>query len=156
MKTSNGMNKAITIFVLALAFIGGFLIFYNPKPVSSPNENNSEAINTEQKWESKIDEQASVTVTVTPSDLSLKSNEWKFDVVLSTHSVELDQDMTQVAVLVDDGGNEYKPLRWEGAPAGGHHREGVLTFNRITLASKSIELKVSGVGDVVRSFTWQF
>jgi len=155
MKTSNGMNKAITIFVLALAFIGGFLIFYNPKPVSSPNENNSEAINTEQKWESKIDEQASVTVTVTPSDLSLKSNEWKFDVVLSTHSVELDQDMTKVAILIDDYGKEYSPARWEGAPAGGHHREGILTFTKITPFPKSVELKISDIGDVVRIFNWQ-
>src|SRR3989344_2074671 len=114
------MNKAITIFVLALAFIGGFLIFYNPKPASGPTKDNSQAIDTQQKWESKIDEQASVTVTVTPSDLSLESNEWKFDVVLSTHTVELDQDMTEVAILTGDSGKEYSPARWEGAPAGGH------------------------------------
>ncbi|HBD24494.1 MAG: hypothetical protein UU11_C0002G0034 [Parcubacteria group bacterium GW2011_GWF2_40_69] len=149
------MNKAITTFVLALAFIGGFLIFYNPKPASSPTENNSETLDTIQKWESKIDEQASVTVTVTPSDLSLESKEWKFDVVLNTHSVELDQDMTNVAVLMDDD-KEYKPLRWEGAPAGGHHREGVLVFSPITPAPKSIELKITGIADTVRTFNWQF
>ena len=149
------MNKAITIFVLVLAFIGGFLIFYNPKPASSPTENNSETLDTIQKWESKIDEQASVTVTVTPSDLSLESKEWKFDVVLNTHSVELDQDMTNVAVLMDDD-KEYKPLRWEGAPAGGHHREGVLVFSPITPAPKSIELKITGIADTVRTFNWQF
>src|SRR3989339_69787 len=148
------MNKAITTFVLALAFIGGFLIFYNPKPASSPTENNSETLDTIQKWESKIDEQASVTVTVTPSDLSLESKEWKFDVVLNTHSVELDQDMTNVAVLMDDD-KEYKPLRWEGAPAGGHHREGVLVFSPITPAPKSIELKITGIADTVRTFNWQ-
>ena len=148
------MNKAITIFVLALAFIGGFLIFYNPKPVSSPNENNSEAINTEQKWESKIDEQASVTVTVTPSDLSLKSNEWKFDVVLSTHSVELDQDMTKVAILIDDYGKEYSPARWEGAPAGGHHREGILFFVPITPYPQHLKLNIKDVGGVQRLFSW--
>ena len=148
------MNKAITIFVLALAFIGGFLIFYNPKPASSPTNGNSEVISAEQKWESKIDEQASVTVTVTPSNLSLESNEWKFDVVLSTHSVELDQDMTQVAVLVDDSGNEYKPLRWEGAPAGGHHREGTLFFAPITPYPQHLKLNIKDVGGVQRLFLW--
>ena len=148
------MNKAITIFVLVLAFIGGFLIFYNPKPASSPTKDNSQAIDIEQKWESKVDEQASVTVTVTPSDLSLESNEWKFDVVLSTHSVELDQDMTQVAVLVDDGGNEYKPLRWEGAPAGGHHREGTLFFTPITPYPQHLKLNIKDVGGVQRLFSW--
>ena len=148
------MNKAITIFVLALAFIGGFLIFYNPKPVSSPNENNSEAINTEQKWESKIDEQASVTVTVTPSDLSLKSNEWKFDVVMNTHSVELDQDIVEATILVDNPGEEYKPLRWEGAGPGGHHREGTLVFAPIKPYPQHLNLFIKDISGVKRSFAW--
>ncbi|MDP3956073.1 MAG: hypothetical protein Q8Q18_02425 [bacterium] len=145
------MSKAITIFTLVLAFIGGFLIFYNPKPVSGPTEDNSEAI---QKWESKIDDQASVTVTVTPSNLLLESNEWKFDVVMSTHSVELDKDMTQVTILVDDAGNEYKPLRWEGAPAGGHHREGVLIFAQITPYPQQLKLIIKDVGGIQRLFLW--
>jgi len=149
------MNKAITIFTLVLAFIGGFLIFYNPKPASSPAENNSETLDTAQKWESKIDEQASVTVTVTPSDLGVESKEWRFDVVLSTHSVELDQDMTKVAILTDDSGKEYNPARWEGAEPGGHHREGVLIFSPITLTPKSVELKITGVADTLRTFNWQ-
>jgi len=149
------MNKAITIFVLVLAFIGGFLIFYNPKPASSPTKDNSQTIDMEQKWESKIDDQASVTITVTPSDLSLESNEWKFDVVMDTHSVELDQDMTRVAILTDDSGKEYGPVRWEGVPAGGHHREGVLVFGQMTAASKTIELKIKNIGGVSeRSFKW--
>jgi hypothetical protein len=137
-----------------LAFIGGFLVFYNPKPASSPTQNNSDVSGTSQKWESKIDEQASVTVTVTPTLLSEESEEWKFDVVMDTHSVELDQDMTKIAILIDEQGKEYKALNWEG-PTGGHHREGIITFNKITPAPKSVELKISDIGGVVRSFTWQ-
>jgi len=149
------MNKAITIFVLALAFIGGFLVFYNPKSTSLPTQENSSVSETQQKWESKIDDQASVTVTVTPSDLSLESNEWKFDVVMDTHSVELDQEMTRVAILTGDSGKEYSPARWEGAPAGGHHREGVLVFSPITPTPKSVELKITEIADTVRTFNWQ-
>lgn len=148
------MNKTITIFVLALAFIGGFLVFYNPKPVSNPVQENSSVSETQQKWESKIDEQASVTVTVTPTLLSEESEEWKFDVVMDTHSVELDQDMTKVAVLIDEQGKEYSALNWEG-PTGGHHREGILTFNKITPIPKSVELKITGIADVLRVFDWQ-
>lgn len=148
------MNKTITIFILALAFIGGFLVFYNPKTVSNPTQNNYDASSTLQKWESKIDEQASVTVTVTPTLLSEESEEWKFDVVMDTHSVELDQDMTKIAILIDEQGKEYKAINWEG-PTGGHHREGIITFNKITPAPKSVELKISDIGGVVRSFTWQ-
>ena len=151
------MNKNIlTISTLALAFIGGFLIFYNLKTVSTPpTQNNSDVSSTVQKWESKIDEQANVTVTVTPIILSAKSGEWKFDVVLDTHSVELDQDMAKVAILTDDSGKEYRPARWEGAPAGGHHREGALVFSPMTPTPKSVELKITGIADTVRTFNWQ-
>lgn len=150
------MNKNIlTISTLAIAFIGGFLIFYNLKTVSTPpTQNNSVVSNTVQKWESKVDDQASVTVTITPTLISEESKEWKFDVVMDTHSVELDQDMTKVAVLIDEQGKEYKALNWEG-PAGGHHREGILTFIKITPFPKSVELKISDIGGVVRIFNWQ-
>jgi ATP-dependent protease ClpP protease subunit len=150
-------NKTLTILTLALAFLGGFLFFYRGGPTKelAPIANQtSEQSTTKQTWETKTEEQESVTVVVTPLDLSLNSKEWKFNIVMDTHSVELDQDMTKIAVLVDDQGKEYKPIRWEGAEAGGHHREGVLIFNRIKPVSKSVELKISGIGDVVRSFTW--
>lgn len=148
------MNKTITIFVLALAFIGGFLVFYNPKSASEPTQENSPVSDTQPKWESKVDDQASVTVTVTPTLLSEESGEWKFDVVMDTHSVELDQDMAEVAMLVDEQGEEYKALNWEGS-TGGHHREGILTFDKITPTPKSIELRIADIGGVVRTFNWQ-
>ena len=150
------MNKNIlTISTLALAFIGGFLVFYKPKPTSLPSQGNSSVSEMQQKWESKTDDHASVTITVTPTLLSAESGEWKFDVVMDTHSVELDQDLIKTTVLIDDQGKEYKPISWEG-PVGGHHREGVLTFSQIIPPPQSVELKISGIGDVVRSFVWQF
>ena len=148
------MKKSVIIILSFVAFMGGFLILNNPKTVSTPAQNNPDISDTPQKWESKIDEQASITVTVTPIDILSQSKEWKFDIIMSTHSVELDQDMTKVAILIDNQGKEYKALNWEG-PSGGHHREGVLIFSQITSIPKSIELKISDIGDVVRSFVWQ-
>ena len=148
------MNKIATLSIVALAFVGGFIIFYNPKPVSNSVQESSLTPSTQQKWETEIDEQANVTVTVTPVDISSQSKEWRFDVVMDTHSVELDQDMTKIAILIDEQSNEYQPLAWEG-PTGGHHREGVLTFARITPTPKSIELKITNIGGVPsRSFAW--
>jgi len=141
------MNKIALLSVVILAFVVGFLIFYNSKPISTISS-------AQQKWETKIDDQGNVSVVVTPLDLSSESAEWKFDVGMNTHSVELDQDMMKIAVLVDDQGREYKPLAWEG-PMDKHHREGVLTFARILPAPKSVELKITGIADVVRSFVWQ-
>ena len=148
-------KKTITVSILVLVFIGGFLVLYNPKPVPLPAQENAPVSGMQQKLRSKVDDQASVTVTATPSDLGTESKEWKFDIVMSTHSVELDQDMTKVAALIDDSGKEYSPVRWEGAPAGGHHREGVLIFNKITPSPKSVELRISDMGGVFRNFNWQ-
>jgi len=151
-------NKTLTILTLALAFLGGFLFFYRGGPakqvVPVANQTNQQTT-TKQNWETKTDEQASVTVTVTPTDISLQSKEWKFDVVLNTHSVELDQDMTKIAVLVDGQGKEYKPLSWNGSEPGGHHREGVLIWNAIEPTPKSVEIKIKDISEIPeRSFKW--
>jgi hypothetical protein len=153
------MDKKLWIF-LAAVIVGFVLLIGNrSKPeVASvvKNTSSSEVIDTiQKKLETKIDDQGSVTVAVTPLDISTEVVEWKFNVIMDTHSVELDQDMIKITVLVDDQGKEYKPLRWEGAEAGGHHREGVLIFNQMIPTSKSIELKISTISDVVRSFVWQ-
>ncbi|OGM97435.1 MAG: hypothetical protein A2735_01740 [Candidatus Yanofskybacteria bacterium RIFCSPHIGHO2_01_FULL_41_21] len=140
------MKKLIVTILSIVTFVGGFLIFYQSRPV-------------EQKmpitdWESKTDNQLAVTITVTPIDISSQLKKWEFEIVMDTHSVELNQDLTKMAVLVDDQGKEYKPLSWEGT-IGGHHREGLLIFNQIIPTPKSVQLKVSGIGDVIRSFDWQ-
>lgn len=150
-------SKIISIAALAAAAIAGFLVFYHgPAAVGKtpiPAETSKQA-NTRQKWETKTDDRVSVAVVITPLDLSPQSAEWKFDVGMNTHSVELDQDMTKSAVLIDDKGKEYKPVKWEG-PVGGHHREGVLSFKPVIPASQSIQLKLLDIGGVDRNFIWQ-
>lgn len=106
------------------------------------------------KLESKVDIQGVVTVEVTPVPFLPEDLEWKFNIGLNTHSIELDQDMTKVSVLFDENGREYKPIRWEGAVSGGHHREGILVFKSIVPIPKSIELKIVDIDAPVRSFVW--
>lgn len=146
------MKKNVIIILSAVAFVAGFLIFYQDRSIK-PNASTGQQINSVQ-WETKTDDQANVNVVVTPLDLSPQSADWKFDIGMNTHSVELSQDMTQSAVLIGDDGKEYKPTKWDG-PTGGHHREGVLTFNTITPTPKSVELKITGIADTFRTFTWQ-
>ncbi len=149
-------NKIITILSVVV-FAEGFFVLYFSGPVKQVIpvvDSADQQLNNFKNWESKIDEQASVVVTVTPIDILSESGEWKFDIIINTHSVELDQNMTKIAILVDDQDKEYKSLRWEGAEAGGHHREGMLIFNQITPIPKYVELKIYGIGDVVRSFSW--
>ena len=149
------MKKVVITILSIAAFVSGFIIFYQSRPaVQNPESNESQQSNNSQKWETRTDDQASVNVVVTPLDLSEQSSEWKFDVGMNTHSVELDQDMVKSAVLIDDQDKEYVPTKWDG-PIGGHHREGILSFNAIKPAPKSVELKITGIADTVRTFTWQ-
>jgi len=98
---------------------------------------------------------AGVTVKVTPKDVAPGSATWAFVVVLDTHSQDLSDDLVKTSVLLDAQGVRYAPLAWEGAPPGGHHREGVLRFKALTPAPQAIELQIRRPGESApRSFRW--
>ena len=142
------------LICVAVVFLGYVLFFAN----QDGDENSAENINREQaakgSFETKTDEQGQVSVKVTPQILT-DSTQWKFDVVFDTHSVDLNQDLVQIAILADDRGNEYQPTAWEGPGPGGHHRAGVLIFNPIKPSPRYIELKIRNLGGVIeRSFRW--
>lgn len=93
------------------------------------------------------------TVTVTPLK-SASAGTLEFEIILDTHSVELNEDLIKAAVLIADDKN-YTPTAWDGAPPGGHHRKGVLRFAPISPSPKSITLKIRNVGGVAeRDFTF--
>lgn len=103
--------------------------------------------------ETKTDKQGQVTVKITPQNFS--GTQWKFAIVFDTHSVDLNQDIMQIVELTDNQGTIYKPIAWEGAEPGGHHREGVLLFDAIHPAPVYVELKIKKVGGIAeRSFKW--
>jgi len=97
-----------------------------------------------------------VTVAVTPQNLAASAKSWDFKVVLDTHSGELNDDLVKAATLIDDKGGRHVPVKWEGAGAGGHHREGTLRFNTIAPRPESVELQIERLGESKpRSFRWQ-
>lgn len=150
------MNKSVITILSLVAFTGGFLIFYQNSPAEQkmPVTNQADQ-QTKQNWESKTDDQPPVTVKVTPVELSKDAGNWKFNIAFDTHSVELDQDLMQIATLMDDKGNVYKPTTWEGAGPGGHHREGILVFNIVNPIPQSVELKIKDAGGIPeRLFKW--
>lgn len=100
---------------------------------------------------SQANSEGSVTITVTPKNVSKPT----FEIVLDTHTGNLDQDLIKNTILIDDQGNIQKPVGWEGDPFGGHHRKGILLFNSFQKKSKLVTLKIQNVGQVQeRSFTW--
>lgn len=137
-------GKLIIILVaLIIAVASGWLFFGKkdvPQEISLPPQTNSEG---------------AVEIEVTPTNVTKGSSQWRFDIVLNTHSIELDQDMTKVALLEDDQGNVYLPTAWEGAPPGGHHREGTLIFAPIKPKPKTITLVLKDIGGVSeRILSW--
>lgn len=96
-----------------------------------------------------------VSVSVTPKVVSPTAAAWEFSVVLNTHTQDLSDDLVKDSVLIDARGTRYPPIAWEGAPPGGHHREGVLRFKALGPAPGAFELQIRRPGEsAARSFRW--
>jgi hypothetical protein len=100
--------------------------------------------------ESRAADAGGVEVTVVP--VLLDGAVAEFDVAFSTHSVELDLDPSGGAVLTV-GSATWQPVRWDGDPAGGHHRSGRLTFAAQGPARGAVLLSIGGLPEPV-TFTW--
>jgi hypothetical protein len=102
-------------------------------------------------------DEASVTVEVTPLNLSDKSAATlDFKIALNTHSVDLGYDLTTIATLSNDTGEKAQPAKWDGPAGGGHHREGTLSFPQLKKRGQSLTVVLRGIADVPeRTFTWK-
>jgi len=152
------MNRVI---ITILVIIGiAVLLFYVTKNKTATAPTNKTAINQSagngNLPESKTNEENSIKIKVTPTDILSNSPVWKFNIVLDTHSAELDYDLIKVVSLFDDQNKEYKPSGWDGPGAGGHHIDGTLAFKAVSPLPQKIEIRVLNVGGVAsRNFTWQ-
>ncbi|MFA4831174.1 MAG: hypothetical protein WC862_02650 [Patescibacteria group bacterium] len=109
---------------------------------------------TSETLESRFDYQGEVTVEVRPIKIEPNAP-WQFEASFDTHSMELDDDLTEQSVLADDQSNYFPPINWTGDEPGGHHRSGILIFDPIDPMPKQIELKIKDVGDISeRLFVW--
>lgn len=144
------MKYLLPIILIALA---GLLIFSR---FQSQGKNEQEVISTNQNvLSTQTNSEGSVTVKATPVGIP-DGQQWKFNIVLDTHSDDLSQDLTEAISLTDDKGNLYKAIFWDGSPPGGHHREGVLIFSSISPKPKSISLTVKNIGGIAeRIFLWE-
>jgi len=105
--------------------------------------------------ETRTSSAAGVTVKVTPKDVAPDAAAWVFAVVLDTHSRDLSDDLVKNALLLDARGARHAPIAWEGAPPGGHHREGVLRFKGLGPAPGAFELQIRRPGEgAARVFRW--
>ena len=130
-------SAAAALAVLFIAFSGSFA-------------------NAAESLPSKLDTAGMVMVQVTPLDVSPSARAWRFEIAMNTHVTPLDNDMTTSVVLIDDSGKEHRPTAWDGDPAGGHHRVGMLSFDAPDSAPTTITMKIRNVGAAPeRVFEWQ-
>ena len=75
---------------------------------------------------------------------------------LNTHSVNLDgYNFETITTLRDESGKTYPVIAVEQVGGGGHHRQAVLRFGKVSPDAKTIELTVKDVAGVKeRTFRW--
>lgn len=129
-----------SLFLSALAI--GAAVLYGPRATAAELPEQTSQAN-------------GVSVSVKPTDVSAAAKTWTFQVALNTHSGDLSDDLTRTVKLVDTVGKEQPPVGWEGAPAGGHHRSGVLKFKPVSPRPVALELRMVRPGETApRTFRW--
>lgn len=107
----------------------------------------SESLGAAASHTTRTDSGGGVTVKVTLLD-SKTSGELRFQVVLDTHSVNLDgYDLKSLSSLRDDAGNLYLPTAVENKGSG-HHRQSTVLFSKVAPSTKRVELVIKDVAGV--------
>ncbi|TSA17458.1 MAG: hypothetical protein D4R74_02690 [Betaproteobacteria bacterium] len=97
-----------------------------------------------------------VGISVKPADVSAAATTWLFQVTLTTHNGDLGDDLVRTATIVDAAGKQYPALAWDGDPAGGHHRKGVVKFKALSPRPDALELRILRQGETTpRTFRWK-
>ena len=83
------------------------------------------------------------------------ADDFRFHLVLETHSVNLDTyDLNNIVVLRDDTGKSYVPTSAENKGSG-HHREAIVSFAKVSSETKRLELIIKDVAGIKeRTFVW--
>lgn len=108
----------------------------------------------------RIDQQGAIIVEITPLNLDAPSDTLEFDVVMTTHSIDLIMDLATLSTLTTDTGISVDTAVWD-APLGGHHVEGKLIFpttkdgKPILEGATKLTLTIINVDASTRIFEWE-
>lgn len=145
------------IFFIILLVLAGVVVFgISAKQKQEASATTSPTIETNVQASgisSQSKTMGAVEVEVKPVSIQ-PGKDIVFELSMNTHSVELNYDYTQIAMLADDSGNTYKPATWTGGNSG-HHLSGQLIFTPLNGDPKQLTLTLEGVDNETEDFSWQ-
>lgn len=144
---SNSFVKKYLIFLLLV-----FILFLGYIFIANKSSQNQNVSPNNKTYETKNNSQGDIDVEVTPKILSSTQNS-SFEVGINNHRVDLNYNLSKIAVLTDDKGKKYSPISWNG-PEGGHHSNGILVFPPLSKDAKSVKLLLPKIGGIDRNFSW--
>lgn len=128
------------------------------QPSSDPVS--TESISPEFDPATRMDDQGAIIFEVTPLNLNQTAESLEFNIVLTTHSIDLSMDLAATATLTTDTGVSVNSTLWD-APRGGHHVEGKLIFpatqdgKSILQGATKLTLTIINVDAPTRIFEWE-
>jgi len=140
----------VAILSLIIILVLTWTSWIGQENASPPNITEAEKVF---RLPAKTIEQKGLVISVVPLPFFL-SQEIKFKIDFDTHAGSLEFDVVKATFLQDDFGNTYKPSAWDGSPAGGHHREGNLSFPPLSGEPNSIRLIMKDVYGADWVFEW--
>ena len=108
----------------------------------------------------RVDEQGAIVIEITPHNLGASADTLEFNVVMNTHSIDLNMDLATLSTLTTDTGITVQASLWD-APRGGHHVEGQLIFpsmkdgNSILAGASRLTLTIVNLDAPSRVFEWE-
>ena len=150
------------LMILTFVFSACVSATSSPPPTQpQPDPVSTKSASPEFDSATRIDDQGAILFEVTPLNLDQTTAEsFEFNIVLTTHSIDLSMDLAATATLATDTGIIVNSTLWD-APRGGHHVEGKLFFP-VTVDGKSIldgatklTLTITDVDTPTRVFEWE-
>ena len=128
----------------------------DPQPDSVSTESSSPSNDSV----TRTDQQGAIIFEITPLNMGAPTDTLEFDVVLTTHSIDLSMDLSTLSTLTTDTGVSVDATLWD-APLGGHHVEGKLIFpatkdgKLILEGATKLTLTILNVDAPSRIFEWE-
>ena len=125
-----------------------------------PDSVSTESASPSNDSATRIDQQGAIIVEITPLNLDSPTDTFEFDIVLTTHSIDLSMDLATLSTLTTDTGVSVESTLWD-APLGGHHVEGRLIFpatkdgKSILEGANKLTLTITDVDAASRIFEWE-